>query len=878
MKSPFFVTLFIFIVSKGFSQEISMDLKNPTLRDIFQQVENQSDYKFAHDEGLVRSKPIGTDLTIKNADIVAVLTTLNDKLPYHFVLNGKNIAVRPKTGPAGKPQVSPSQTYTYSGVVHDADSQPLMGANIYIRERQSGTVTDDDGAFSMTLPRGDYTVRTSYIGFSDREVVLSLTRDIHETYELAIDGEELEEVVVTTMKNGTEIKAPQMSMNRLSVAEMKRMPVVLGEPDLLKSILQLPGVTNAGEASSGFNVRGGAADQNLILLDGVPVFGDSHLFGFFSIFNSDALSGLELYKGGIPAGYGGRVSSVLDVHQKTGDDRNFHMNGGIGLISSRLMAEGPLKKDRGSFMLAGRGSYAHLFLKLSEDLKDNAGYFYDINSKLNYKLGANKTLYFSGYQGRDVLDIGGEFAIRYGNTMASMRLQQRFSDRLISNLSAIYSMYSFTLDLNAAEFNWNNSVTNYGLKYDFNHYFSDNFKLNYGIHAVFYEFNPGTLIAKGETSSFNSTQLDKKYALEPSLYIDAEHQLSEKLSVRYGVRYSQFYRMGSEEIKQYENGLAVVFNTDFQLYEGGMPTGSTHYRSGETINSFDNLEPRLGISYAFNEDMSIKASYNRMAQYIHLLANTQAPIPINLWTPSGPFIDPQLLDQVALGYFKNFRGGDYSLETEVFHKTVQNRIDYIDGANLIANNTIEQVILNGEARAYGLEVLLKKNTGRLTGWVAYTLSRAEQRTPGRTPDEPGIANGDWYLSSYDKLHDISVTGSYQLDDAWTLGTNFTFQTGRPVNFPNGQYEFDGISIPNYGSRNDSRLPAYHHLDFSATYIPKPKKQRNWQGEWVFSLYNVYSRKNAASINFRMNGDTGNNEAVRLSIFGIVPGISYNFKF
>ncbi|MCE7056426.1 TonB-dependent receptor [Algoriphagus sp. AGSA1] len=878
MKPSFFAAFFILMISKAFSQGISVDLKNPTLRDVFQQVENQSNYKFAYDDGLPLSNSVGTDLNIKNAAIDEVIATLNEKLPYNFVPKGKNIAVLLKTEPFQKPKDSQASSYTYSGVVLDEANEPLMGATIYIRERQTGAVTDENGAFSITLSRGAHTARISHIGFSDREITLNLTGDVHETYVLDADGEVLDEVLVTSIKNSAEIKNPQMSMNRLSVAEIKRMPAALGEPDPLKSILQLPGVTNAGEASSGFNVRGGAADQNLILLDGVPILGDSHLFGFFSIFNADALSGLELYKGGIPAGYGGRVSSVLDVHQKTGDDRDFYINGDIGLISSRLMAEGPLKKDQSSFMLAGRSSYAHLFLKLTENLRDNVAYFYDFNAKLSHRLGPNDNLYFSGYHGRDVFNIGGEFASRYGNSVANLRWQHRFSDKLISNLSAMYSMYLFELDLNIVDFGWENSVTNYGLKYDFNHYFSDDFILNYGAQAVFYDFNPGTLTAKGENSSFNSTQLDRKYAMEPAIYIDAEHKFSERFSVRYGARYSLFYRIGSEEIKQYEGDRAVVFNPDFQLYEGATPTGSVHYGSGKTISSFGNIEPRMGISYAFNEDMSVKASYNRMAQYIHLLANTQSPIPINLWTPSGPFIDPQQLDQIALGYFMNFKGGDFSLETEVFHKTVQNRIDYIDGANLIANNAIEQVILNGEARAHGLEVLLKKNTGRLTGWVAYTLSRAEQRTPGRTPEETGIANGEWYRSPYDKLHDISVTGGYQLDSRWTLGANFAFQTGRPVTFPDGQYEFGGIKIPNYGSRNDSRLPAYHHLDLSATYVPKSKKEKKLQGEWVFSLYNVYGRNNAASINFRTNEETGINEAVRLSIFGIVPGISYNFKF
>lgn len=843
---------------------IKVRLNPGSLRAVLEQVQQQTSYSFAYNNEEIDRV---ADAGIKQGEynLKEILKTLQQKHHLDFKNRNKIIYVKRKKSGAAR---------QIKGRVLDESGEPLPQANVIEKGTSNGVVTDMNGNFTTRISGTDAVLLISYLGYLTREIrpgdksVISVN--------LQEDAAVLDEVVVTDRRNITEIKKPQMSVNRLSAEQIKRIPAVLGETDPLKSLLQLPGVTNAGEASSGFNVRGGAADQNLILLDGSPMFSDSHLFGFFSVFNADAISDMELYKGGIPSRFGGRVSSVLDVHQKNGDYQDFHMNGGIGLISSRLLAEGPLAKGKGSFLVAGRSSYAHLFLKLTDN--NNSAYFYDLNTRLNYRFNENNTLFLSGYFGRDIFDIGDSFSSSYGNTMLNLRWKHDFSDNLSSDLSMIYSDYRFGLNLNSQDFQWDNAIETYSAKYDLRHYLSDSFSLHYGGHATYYNFNPGTLKPDGEDSGINFEQLDKKYALEPAFYIDAEHTISEKLSVRYGLRYSMFYRYGQQDINVYEDDRAVVFNPDFRIYEKGIPVSATHYGSGETIASFDNLEPRIGISYALNDNTSIKASYNRMSQYLHLLSNTQSPTPINIWTPSGPFTEPQLLDQVALGFFKNFRDDAYSLETEVFYKKVKNRIDYIDGADLIANNDIEQVILNGKARSYGLEVLLRKNTGRLTGWIAYTLSRAEQQTPGRTPEETGINNGDWYLSPYDKLHNLSVTGGYELNNKWSLGGSFTFQTGQPYTYPKGQYEIGGIRVPNYTSRNEDRLPSYHHLDVSATYTPKPKKKKGWQGEWVFSIYNLYSRKNSASVSFRPNEDTGVNEAVRLSIFGIIPSVTYNFKF
>ena len=765
---------------------------------------------------------------------------------------------------------------TLSGTITAANSnETIIGSNIVIKSIPAYTSTNEYGFYSITIPKGNYKIEISSIGFQTKEINVDLNKNTKLNVSISENSEELQEVIITEKKTTNTQKA-EMSVNKLSIATIKKMPVVLGEVDVLKSLLLLPGVTNAGEGASGFNVRGGGADQNLILLDEATIFNSSHVFGFFSVFNPDAIKDLKLYKGGIPARFGGRASSVLDVYQKDGNSKSFHANGGIGLISSRLLLEGPIVKDKGSFIIAGRGSYAHLFLKLSSN--KNSAYFYDLNTKLNYKLNKNNSLYVSGYFGRDVFNLAGSFTNIYGNATSNFRWNHLFSDKLFSNLSFIYSDYYYGLQLDFVGFKYDSGIKNYNLKYDFKNYITDKVKLNYGVNAIYYDFNPGSISPTTLESGINYRQLDKKYAFEPAIYLEAEHKITDKLELMYGVRYSQFYRLGTSKVNLYQNNEAVTFNNQLKIYEKGIPIGTKFYGNNEVITSFDNLEPRFSASYSIDNNQSVKASYNRMTQYLQLVSNTSSPTPLDVWTPSDDYIKPQIADQVALGYFKNFNDDKYSLEVETFYKTVKNRINYIDGANLIANEALEQVILNGQMRSYGLELLLRKNTGKLNGWVSYTLSRSEQQTPGRTAIETGINNGNWYSSTYDKLHNVAVTGNYNKSEKWSFGANFILQTGQPVTYPNGQYQYQGITIPSFGLRNENRLPTYHHLDVSATYTPKPQKKKNWQAEWVFSIYNVYNRQNAASISFRQNNETGANEAVRFSIFGAVPAVSYNFKF
>ncbi|MEJ7692655.1 TonB-dependent receptor [Daejeonella sp.] len=766
---------------------------------------------------------------------------------------------------------------TISGKITDIETkESLIGVNVFLKEINSATTTNEYGFYSLTVPKGNYTLKIGFVGFASLEDSIKLNQSLVKDYSLKLNYQSINEVVVLSDKNIIEIRRPEMSINKLTVREIKQMPVVLGEVDVIKSILQLPGVTNAGEGQSGFNVRGGGAEQNLILLDEATIYNSSHLFGFFSVFNADAINDIKLYKGGIPSRFGGRLSSVLEIYQKEGNKNDLKFTGGIGLISSRLLVEGPVNDGNGSFLFAGRSSYGHLFLKLT-DIKSAAS-FYDLNTKISYKLNDKNKVYLSGYFGRDAFNINEDFTNTYGNAVINVRWNRLFSDKLFSNLSLIYSDYNYGLEIGFAGFKWASKIQNINLKYDFKHYLNNDLRLTYGVNAQHYLFNPGTVTPIGENSPMNKQQVAKKYALEPAIYFDIDQTVTKKLSANYGLRYSMFYRLGQQDVFTYANNEAVKFNQDSKIYEKAIPTGIKSYKNNQSIASFNNLEPRVSLSYALDDDHSIKTSYNRMYQYLHLLSNTQSPTPLDIWTPSDNFLKPQSLDQLALGYFQNLNQDNYSLEVESFYKKIKNKLDYIDGTDLLANKAIEQVVLNGIGRSYGLEMMFRKNTGDLTGWISYTLSRSKQQTAGRNNTETGINNGEWYKSASDKLHNLSITASYKLSEKWRFGSIFSLQSGQPITFPNSRYQFQDISVPNFGLRNQNNLPAYHHLDVSGTYTPKHNKVKKWQGEWVFSVYNIYNRQNASSMTFSQNSETGVNESKRLSIFGAVPSFTYNFKF
>lgn len=773
----------------------------------------------------------------------------------------------------------------FSGLVLDSETQQAVsGAIINIINENNRTIeTNEKGYFFIRLNQETFSISINKEGYEVLEEIIEPQRVTEKTFYLTPtpfqnDFEFLDEIVIDLNTNKIDIRKPEMSVNKLTSAEIKKMPVVLGETDVLKSILLLPGVVNSGEGTSGFNVRGGGSDQNLLLLDQATVYGSSHLYGFFSVFNNDAVSNIKLYKGGIPARYGGRASSVLEINQKNGDLQEFKATGGIGILSSRFMAEGPVIKDKLSYLIAGRASYAHLFLKLTD--LNSAAYFYDLNTKWSYIHNDKNQFYFSGYFGRDIFKFSDMFDNSFGNTVGNLTWSSRYSPKINSELSLRYSDYYYGLTLDFVGFNWDSGIKNYELKYHIDHNLNDFMQLKYGISSLYYDFNPGKIDPNKPESPINSYEIPHKYAWENAAFIEAEHEINSFLSVNYGLRFSQFYRLGEENINLYENNQTVVYDYQTATYQKAVPIGSISYAKNQKISYFNYLEPRLALSFKLNENRSIKTSYNRMAQYVHLISNTSSATPLDIWEPSGPYIKPQIVDQYAVGFFQNFKENEYSLEIESYFKVGQNRIDYIDGADLIANRAIEQVVLNGKTEAYGLEFLLRKNTGKLTGWIAYTIGKSQQQTAGRTPDETGINNGEWYRTPYDRLHDLSIVSNYELSEKWSLGASFVLQSGRPVTYPDGKYQFLDFQIPNYNKRNNYSLPAFHHLDLSATFTPTKNQNRKWQSELVFSVYNAYNRKNAASISFKSVEDSNNllTETSKLSIFGIIPSVTYNFKF
>ena len=765
------------------------------------------------------------------------------------------------------------KSFTISGYVQDSDSKELIiGASVIVQELKIGTITNSYGFFSLTLNEGNYNLNFQNLGYENESLNLILDKNISLNIFLKEYVDSLDEVVLSKNIEDVDIKLPILSMNILSGKTIRQTPVVFGESDLLKTIQLLPGVSSAGEGSSGFNVRGGAADQNLILFDEAIIYNSSHLFGLFSVFNSDAIKEVKLYKGGIPSSYGGRVSSVLDVYQKDGNNQKFEANGGIGSISSRFLIEGPIQKNKSSFLFASRGSYAHLFLKLTDI--ENIAYFYDLNTKSNFVLDDKNKIYVSGYFGRDVFKLQDTFSNTYGNNTLNLRWNNLINEKTFSNTSLIYSNYYYGLQLDFGGFDWESSIKNLNLKFDIKNYFSSKFQFNYGINLLYFDFNPGEISPLNEDSGINYSKLNAKYAIESSLYFDVINKINSNLSIRYGFRFNQFLRLRQQGLQSYINDNPLDYDENLRIYNPANPLINSFDNNSSVFKTYNNIEPRMNISYS-SGNQSLKLSYNRLNQYLHLISNTSSPTPLDIWVPSGPYLKPQILDQFAFGFYKTSK--PLKFESEIFYKKIKNRLDYVDGADLVGNDNIETVVISGDARAYGIEFLLKKIQGRHKYWIAYTISKSEQKTPGRNRIETGINFSNWYNTPYDKTHDLSINSEYKINNKLKLVGNFIYQTGQPTNYPNSQYNYMNLNIPNYGERNSSRLPNYHRLDINLTLQPNKSKGKV-ESTWVFGIYNLYNRDNAASIIFRRNNETLKNEAVQISIFGIVPSVTYNFKF
>ncbi|MCE2937422.1 MAG: TonB-dependent receptor [Cyclobacteriaceae bacterium] len=767
---------------------------------------------------------------------------------------------------------------TLSGYIRDESTgEELIGATIQVQGTSTGTVTNAYGFYSLTLQAGTYRFVVSYVGYNPYIFEMNLTGNQTLNFQLKQEANELEEVVVKGEAENSNVTVNQMSVARLEPKLVKELPAVLGEPDIIRSLQLLPGVTTVADGAAGFNVRGGSVDQNLILLDEGTLYNSSHLFGLFSVANPDAVKSVELFKGGIPARYGGRVSSVLDIRQREGNMKEFNGEAGIGLISARALVEGPFIKDKSSYMVAARRSYGDLFLPLIDNT--STAYFYDLNMKTNLIVNDRNRLFLSGYFGRDRFSLGSIFNSSWGNATATLRWNHLFSEKLFANFSAIYSNYDYSLDqlTTGAQYNWKSRIITQTIKADFSYFVGRNAQLEFGVDAKTYEFQPGN-ITPIRGSAVAERSLDRKFATEAGAYVSYEQTIG-KLTFNAGLRYSLFVRQGQEQIPVYENNQPVVYNPVLGIYENGSVLSYTDFKKGDPISTFRNFEPRFSTTFVINNASSVKASYNRLYQYLHLISNTTAPTPTDIWTPSGPFIKPQEADQYALGYFRNLRNNTYEASLEVFYKDMNNLVDYVDGADLITNNNLETELLRGRGRSYGAEFFVRKNTGRLTGWVSYTLSRAERQIKGLTAEDPGINNGQYYAANFDKPHNLAVVTSYKLNNRWSLSSNFVLATGIPATFPTGKYEFAGMIVPHFAERNNNRLPAYHRLDVSATLKGKKKRWKNGGHEWVFGVYNIYNRANATSIYFNDNPENpGNVRALQSYLLGVLPSVTYNFKF
>ena len=768
-----------------------------------------------------------------------------------------------------------AQERTVSGYIKDASNgETLIGAFIYVTENGASTVTNEYGFYSITVEQGNYTLVATYLGYKEQSIPISLQDNLKKDFEMVSDENTLDEIVVTAEEVDRNVKDLQMSVNKLDIKTLTKLPTLLGETEILRGIQLLPGVTSVGEGAAGFNVRGGSIDQNLVLLDEAPVYNSSHLFGFFSVFNPDAVKDVKLYKGGIPARYGGRLSSILDVRMKEGNSKSFEANGGVGTIFSRLAIEAPLVKDKSSFVIAGRRSYIDVLAGpfLPEEQGDVVLNFYDLTLKTNYKFSDKDQVFLSGYFGRDNFGFGQAAGFNWGNQTGTVRWNHLFSDKLFSNLTTYYSNYDYQINFgNTSEdsFDWNATIQNVSAKEEFSWYIRPQNILRFGGQGIYYIFEPANAISISNSVT-TDISTSKQFGFEGNLFVENEITLWDDLQINYGLRYSYFAYLGSRNI--YSFGEAPL-GVERPLV--GVETSER----GEVIANYGNLEPRFSLKYQLDNSSSIKTSYNRTAQYIHLLSNTTASTPVDIWTPVTNNIRPAMADQVALGYFRNFKDNEYEFSSEVYYKRLTGLIDYVDGADLILNELVEGQVLEGEGRAYGAEFMFKKTEGKFNGWVSYTLARSERLVEG-------VNNGDWYPSRFDQTHNLSITGFYELNDRITFSANFVYNTGTPTTFANSGYYQQGFFIPNndLNARNNVRIPDYHRLDLSVTIDPK-KSDKRWKGQWIIGVYNVYSKRNPFSIYFAQSderpliGQPINTEAIRFSVIGnFIPSISYNFTF
>ena len=757
----------------------------------------------------------------------------------------------------------PVERISLSGNIKDeTNGEALIGVTVSIKELKSGAVTNSYGFYSLSVPRGNYTVEVSYVGYQSVTKKIALTQPVKLDLEIKSAANEIKEVVVSSHRRDANITMNRMSAQQVSITTIRKIPALMGEVDLLKAVQMLPGVVSAGEGTSSFSVRGGGIDQNLIVLDEATVYNASHMMGFFSVFNNDAIKNMTLYKGDIPASSDGRLASLLDIQMRDGNSKKFSGSGGIGLISSRLTLEGPIGSDNTSFIVSARRTYADLFLKLSsdKDINKNQLYFYDFNAKISHRINDNNRIFLSGYVGQDLFK-NADAGFNFGNATLTARWNHLFSPKLFSNYTLNYSRYNYGLESsmsNESNFNWKYNMQDESLKADFTYFATPENTLKFGYQAILHNLNPGMITSTGGATSYDTYVLPGINAFEHALYVSDEYQVSRQLSVKAGLRLTAFSSIGSGTVYNYDSNYNSI--------------DSTVYKAGDIIKTFYRLAPRIGITYLLDDKSSVKASYARTNQFLQMASNSTAGTPLDLWFTAGKNIQPQTCDQYAVGYFRNFLNNELEGSVELFYKNMKNTVDFRDHAQLLLNRKLDGELRFGDSKAYGAEFQIQKNQGKLTGWISYTYSRAERTIQG-------VNNNETYLAPYDRPNTIYIVGSYELTKNISFGANFIYATGQPVTYPIARMEVGNVILPVYSKRNEYRMPDYHRLDVSLTWKPVAKKKHAWSGEWNFSVYNVYGHKNAWAINFVDDQETAYKTKAQMTyLFTFVPSITYNFKF
>lgn len=849
-----------------FDKKLNITLENEPLKDALDKITKVSGVKFTYNEQVANSK-IKITVHALNKSLKETLTAAFSDKPIQFSVLDKDVFIRLSTDAIKKPEAGPAanpnqnkEKYTLSGTVKAKGSgETLIAASIKVAGTNQATMSNEYGFYSLTLSKGNYVIEVRGVGFKTYKIPIELNQNIKLDAALEEEDNQLETVTVKASSNSQNIKSTQMGMERFSISETKEVPVLLGEADIIKTLQLLPGVKTAGEGNGGMFVRGGSSDQNIILLDEAPVYNASHLLGFFSTFNSDAIKNVTLYKSGMPAQYGGGLSSVLDVKMNDGNNQKFGVSGGVGMIAARLNIEGPIQKNKSSFLISARRTYADMFLKLSSDtsIRNTQLYFYDVNLKANYILGEKDRLFVSGYFGKDVLASDNLSGINWGNATATLRWNHVFNSKLFSNTSLIFSNYNYRVNANSDESSLTlfSQIRDWSFKENMQWYLNEKNTVTFGLSSTYHSIKPGEVLASGD-SGFLSQEFQNRFSLENAIYASNTWKASEALNVTYGIRLSAFSIFGKGDF--------------YDLDHDGNVTGTTHYKSGEMVKTYINPEPRVALALQLNELSSIKTSYVRNVQNLHLISNANSASPTDRWVASTNIIKPELSDQVSIGYYRNINDNAYEFSAETYYKSLQNQIDYRNGADIFTSKPIETQLLFGKGRAYGLELLIRKKSGRFTGWLGYTLSKTERKIDG-------INNNEWYNARQDKTHDITFVGMYKLSQNWTVSANWVYSTGNAITYPRGKYTMLGQSYFYFSDRNADRMPAYHRLDLGATRLLKQTKR--FSSELNFSLYNAYGRKNPFRITFRDNEtDPSRTEAVRTTLFQFIPSISYNFKF